>query len=220
MQDSPDRPQTDQGGIESANASRQPGLRRSTATLLVAGILLAGSLPVLLGLFVLRDPMAASRQFYRWRLGGEFLGSAGVVLQEYRNDCGPAALKMILRHYGVEISLEECRAEADLSPRGTSMLDLAKIARRHGVQVQGRRFDPTDLRDVPLPLLAYLRLRHFVVIERVDPRTGRILVKDPALGLLRFTRKELAAIWAGEALVFHGSGERQVPQRLTREPTS
>ncbi|MEJ2083240.1 MAG: cysteine peptidase family C39 domain-containing protein [Acidobacteriota bacterium] len=132
----------------------RPRVRKSTASLILAGCLLAGCLTVSIGLFVLRDPVAASRQFYRWRLGGELLSASDVVLQEYRNDCGPAALKMILEHYGVTISLEECRREVGLKSGGTSMLRLLEVAEHHGIRARGMRYDVSRLADIPTPLIA------------------------------------------------------------------
>ncbi len=184
------------------------------AGVLLTGLCLAGCLPLLLGFYVLRDPAEASRRLYRWRLGGELVDTDGVVRQEFRNDCGPAALKMVLEHFGIEVSLEECRREAGLSSRGTSMLRLAEIARRRGVDARGVRFDPGRLRGVPTPLLAYLRMGHFVVLERIDPRTRSLFVKDPALGLLRFSPEEFAAVWRGEALVFRPGVDTATPPHL------
>ncbi len=200
--------------------TERPRIGRSTAALILAGCLLAGCLPFTLGLFVLRDPVEASRRFYLWRLGGVRLASDDVVLQEFRNDCGPAALKMILEHYGVSLSLDECRREVGLKSGGTSMLRLLEIAERHGIRARGMRYDLNHLEEIPIPLIAYLRIGHFVVVEEIDCKARQFIVKDPALGRLRLSADEFAGLWRGESLVFEPSqkvpaegGNGKVPNR-------
>lgn len=197
-----------------------PRVRRSTAALLLTGFLLAGCLPAIAALFVLRDPVEASRRFYRWRLGGEILASDDVVLQEYRNDCGPAALKMILEHCGVAISLEECRREVGLKSRGTSMLRLLEIAERHGIRARGMRYDLNRLEEIPTPLIAYLRIGHFVVVEKIDCETREVFIKDPAVGRLRLSADEFANLWTGESLVFEPSFETPAERVIRKGPNS
>ncbi|MEJ2079395.1 MAG: cysteine peptidase family C39 domain-containing protein [Acidobacteriota bacterium] len=198
----------------------RPRVRKSTASLILAGCLLAGCLTVSIGLFVLRDPVAASRQFYRWRLGGELLSASDVVLQEYRNDCGPAALKMILEHYGVTISLEECRREVGLKSGGTSMLRLLEVAEHHGIRARGMRYDVSRLADIPTPLIAYLRIGHFVVVQAIDSKAREVVIKDPAVGRLRLSVARFAALWGGESLVFQPLSETPGERAIREGPDS
>lgn len=140
----------------------------------------------------------------RWeavREGAEYLGRNGIRIQKRSNDCGPAALAMILDHFGIGGSIDELGRLAGLGPGGTSMLGLKRAAERKGLRAEGWRLSFRDLRKAPLPAIALVRGNHFVVVTAVDS-DGRVYVSDPSLGRLRFGRTRFLTRWRGETLLF------------------
>ncbi len=129
-----------------------------------------------------------------------FLGTEGVILQNRRNDCGLAALAMVLRHNGIEASMEEIEDRAGLSHRGASMLRLKDIAAQFNLCASGWRIEYDDLNHVKLPAILFVGDRHFVVVDSVDERMAAC-IRDPAVGRLRIPRRILEQKWKGEVLL-------------------
>ncbi len=142
------------------------------------------------------DRCEARAQF----LGATCLGTGGVVLQQEKNDCGPAALCTFLDHLRIPYRKSWVYGLLPRKDTGVTMLALKQAAIRIGVRVTGLRLDPSRLRGVPVPLLAAVEGDHFVVITRVD-EWGCVEVADPAIGLVRFPFDQFRRIWQGECLL-------------------
>ena len=136
-----------------------------------------------------------------WMAGARFVTDKGMPLQSHANDCGPASLKMILSAHGVECSLSDIASGLRLTPKGTSMLDLRLTSARLGVPAKSWAIRPEDLYQVPLPAIAFINKRHFVVVRKFV--TPEILeVDDPALGKVQWPGRKFRRVWSGEVLVF------------------
>ena len=146
------------------------------------------------------DP-TTSYEFGARQLGGTYLGTDGVVMQDKSNNCGPAALKMVLERHGKVISLRELEKSVSAREGGWSMKALTEIAEQQGIRATGWMLSVEDLRGRPLPAILFVENRHFVVVDSVDGG-GFCFVRDPALGRLKLHRKALNKIWTGKALVF------------------
>jgi ABC-type bacteriocin/lantibiotic exporter with double-glycine peptidase domain len=135
--------------------------------------------------------------------GEEYLGARGVTLQKNSNDCGVAALHMILARFGRTESFEQLQYELPLRHTGTSMGDLKRVAEHHGLPAAGWFYVPSDLRSIPLPAIAFINRNHFVVMDSFDTR-GSIILLDPAVGRLRVSQSRFLRMWKGETLIFGG----------------
>lgn len=164
-----------------------------TATILLAFLFLA----------VLYIPSARDgiENYYAWRMGGEFLGKEGVVLQDKSNNCGPAALKMIFDHFEIPAKLTEIEQHVDLTHRGSSMLALKEMAELKGLKAEGWRFTLEDFLKVPMPAIVFVHDDHFAVVDSVS-KDHQVYVRDPARGRFRLAANKLPRIWEGETLVF------------------
>lgn len=124
-----------------------------------------------------------------------------VVFQDRANNCGAAALKMILEHFGRTVSLDELERRLVLSSGGTSLQRLKEVAGEFGLYAEGWRLSQEDMARVRFPVVIFLRRSHFVVADSLE-LSGSLLVRDPAVGKIRFAAVELKNIWDGEVLVF------------------
>ena len=129
-----------------------------------------------------------------------YLGTAGVVLQERSNDCGVAALIMILDHYGIKASLRTMEQKAPRKFGGASLFALKTMAQEAGLGAEGWKLSPEDLRKVQLPAILFIENHHFVVVDSMNGK-GILFVRDPAVGRLKIPRKRAIDIWKGETLV-------------------
>lgn len=155
---------------------------------------------------IIKKPLV--RRLQAWRLGASYLGSRGVVLQQKRNDCGLAALQMILERFGVQVAAEELKALVRLQPRGATLSSLGHAAEEFGLRSYGWKLYPEDLNLIAFPFLAWLKQGHYVVVERLL-KDGSLVVLDPALGRLRFRSGSFWNHWRGEALLFSLEGGRK-----------
>jgi len=136
-----------------------------------------------------------------WMAGARFVTDQDMQLQSHTNDCGPAALKMILSAHGIECSLSDIASGLRLTPKGTSLLDLRLTSAKLGLPAKSWAVQPEDLYEVPLPAIAFIKKNHFVVIRKFV--TPEILeVDDPALGKVQWPSRKFRRVWSGEVLVF------------------
>lgn len=110
------------------------------------------------------------------------------VLQMEATECGAASLAMILAAHGLWVPLEELRAACGVSRDGANARSIKIAAKQYGMVADGYRRDLPDLCTHDLPVIAFWRFAHFVVIEGVDRKGLR--VNDPALGRMRVSWEE------------------------------
>ena len=129
-----------------------------------------------------------------------YLGSEEVIFQSRSNNCGVAALLMVLEHHGVKSLQQEIKQRAELLHRGTSLLALKELAKRADLEAEGWRLSFEDLKKIVFPAILFIENYHFIVVDSVDGR-GVLFVRDPAVGRLAIPRRRMMEIWNGETLV-------------------
>jgi ABC-type bacteriocin/lantibiotic exporter with double-glycine peptidase domain len=178
----------------------------SAAVLLGVTLIIAGGLATTHVLVV--NPRLG-RSARAWWAGAGYLGEEGVIRQKTSYDCGVVALQMLLRQKGIESPLEELRAQAGTSERGTTLLGLKSAATVHGLDARALRVSGSDLAQVPLPAIAFVDGDHYVVVS--DRRSdGGIVVLDPARGKLLYDAASFSKRWGGELLVVVGARSSQL----------
>ncbi len=117
--------------------------------------------------------------------------------QHDESDCGAACLRMVARHYGRFFSLEYLRGLTSQRREGVSLLDISEGAERLGFRTLAASISfERLLEDAPLPLIAFWRENHYVVVHKTSRRY--VWVADPAGGLLRYTHQEFLDGWKRE----------------------
>lgn len=122
------------------------------------------------------------------------------VLQMEAAECGAACLAMVLRHYGVDVELEETREACAVSRDGVDALRIVSAARSYGLESKGYRLPREKLGDLPVPFVVFWMQNHFVVVEEMGRRGVR--VNDPARGRRRVGYEEFDASYSQVALTF------------------
>lgn len=136
-----------------------------------------------------------------WLFGAEYLGREGVVIQQGDEDCGIAALQMVLEPRGVPAgTLDSARAAVLRGTGGASLEELKELAGARGVRAEGWRMDLPALAAAPLPAVVHLA-DHFAVVDRVLA-DGRVEMRDPSLGRIRVSAEDFNDIWTGNVLLF------------------
>jgi predicted double-glycine peptidase len=113
--------------------------------------------------------------------------------------CGAAALAWAMRLKGIPASERQMAELAVMAPlRGTKVRGMLRAIHRMGLEAQARRRATwDDLSAAPLPALAGWRLSltlgHVVVVIRIEG--GQVVVGDPLLGEVTYSRQEFLRHW-------------------------
>ncbi|RRO22163.1 peptidase domain-containing ABC transporter [Flavobacteriaceae bacterium 14752] len=155
-------------------------------------------------------------------------------------DCGPTCLKIISKHFGKNIPLQQLRNLTQTTRSGSSLLNLSEAFEDIGFRTLGVKLSLSRLLDAPLPCIVHWNKNHYVVLYKcpssVSPastslstRKGRNLLKspfggikggfyvsDPAHGLLKYTQEEFLKHWIGN----NATAETEEGVALLIEPTA
>jgi len=133
-----------------------------------------------------------------------------VVRQQYDYSCGSAALATLLQyHYGRPTRESDAFAwmwkigdQNAIQRVGFSMLDMRAYLQAMGYRADGFRISLDQLERMQTPAIVLLTIgqyKHFVVVKGIHP--DKVLVGDPALGLLIIKRPVFEKLWNGIVFV-------------------
>lgn len=129
------------------------------------------------------------------------------VKQHDATDCGPACLATVAKQYGLDLSLAKIRSIAGTDRQGTNMFSLLRTAEKLGFEATGVKGDKEAfLAGFPVPAIAHVivdgNLLHYIVIEEVTSEK-KIIVSDPAKGIVVYKPDDFFSIWTGALLLLH-----------------
>lgn len=111
-------------------------------------------------------------------------------------DCGPTCLKMVFRHYGRHVNLEALKRASQVGTSGASLLGLSEAAERYGLNTVSAKITLKQLlEEAPLPCILHWNQYHFVVLTP-ETKAKKLIVADPAKGLITYTKDEFLNYWA------------------------
>lgn len=120
-------------------------------------------------------------------------------LQHDQSDCAAACLRMILGYFGKSTNLRKIRVIAGTDSMGTSGYGLQVCARENGLSCKGFKApEKTIIRNIPFPAIFHIirdRMSHYVIVKEI--KRGRVVVFDPALGVLKLKLQEFFGLWSG-----------------------
>lgn len=109
-------------------------------------------------------------------------------------DCGPACLKMIAKHYGRYYSLQWLRDKCGITKEGVTLMNLSTGAESIGLHTLSVKCSMATLvGKVPFPVIVLWNENHYVVAYRATKR--HIFVADPTKGRVRYTHTEFIRGW-------------------------
>lgn len=117
-----------------------------------------------------------------------------VEYQMDSQDCGPASLKIIAKHFGKFYSLQYLRDSCGITKEGVSLLDLSTGAESIGLRTLAIKCNIDDVvNSIPFPVIVFWNNNHFVVVYATDRR--HIWVSDPAKGRIKYTHEQFRKGW-------------------------
>ncbi|WEV40251.1 peptide cleavage/export ABC transporter [Lactobacillus sp. ESL0681] len=128
------------------------------------------------------------------------------IQQVDETDCGVAALAMLFKHFGIQVSLAKLRNLAKTDQMGTTALGLVKTAQKFGFETKAIKADMSlfDVKDLPLPFIAHViknqELEHYYVVLKVGKKTVTIADPDGSVGVVKISKAKFEQEWTGVAI--------------------
>lgn len=139
------------------------------------------------------------------------------ILQLSSTECGIASLAMICAYYGYHIELDELRNRCGVSRDGVRASVLMQTAESLGLQAAAYRVELDAVATLKIPVIAYWRFNHFIVIKQV--RRNKVYINDPASGAAVVSLDEFDKCFTGIILVMKPSAEfKRLPARAKWRP--
>lgn len=170
------------------------------------------------GLFHTRRPGSASQP----ESAGQSLTNARSTLslhfpfirQQSATECGCAALAMVAKYYRLPVTLDSIRQILTLQNRGANLAAMIQAAERIGLKARAARITDQHLSGAKLPAIAHLHGDHYVVIYEMNAQD--VVIGDPAIGVIRHSRRQLRELWDGTLLLLQPSEIHGSPSAILR----
>ncbi len=130
--------------------------------------------------------------------------------QAESKDCGPTCIKIVAKHYGKTIHIQNLRNLAETTREGSSLLGLSEAAEKIGFHTIGVKVNFEKLLEAPLPCIVHWNKNHFAVLYKIKVpsafgispkgrvKKGKIIyISDPAHGRLEYTKEQFIKHWIG-----------------------
>jgi len=114
-------------------------------------------------------------------------------------DCGPTCLKIVLKYYGKNISLQKLRELSNISREGVSVKSIKDAAEKLGFECLGSKltFDQLKQERELFPCIIHWNQNHFVVLYKITK--SRVYVSDPGIGLINYSHGDFLNHWIGNS---------------------
>lgn len=110
-------------------------------------------------------------------------------------DCGPTCLKIIAKHYGKTINIQDLRDISETTREGSNLLFLSDAAEKIGFRTLGVKLNPERLQEAPLPCILHWNKNHYVVLYKI--KRDKYYISDPAFGLIEYNKEDFIKLWIG-----------------------
>ena len=144
-----------------------------------------------------------------------------VYIQMTAGENGPAALAMILGHFGRYVPVHELREVCVTSRNGTSPEQMLEAAAHYGLEGEVKPMSIDELRHASLPLMICWKKRCYAIVLRF--RGALVEVADPAKGVYKCPMDAFEKYYTGKAVIlkkgstFKPGGKRESLYSLLKD---
>ena len=116
-------------------------------------------------------------------------------IQADSKDCGPTCLKIVGKHYGKIINIQQLRDFSETTREGSNLLFLSDAAEKIGFRTLGVKLNLEHLNEAPLPCILHWNKEHYVVLYEI--KKGKYFISDPGFGLIEYSQNDFIKFWIG-----------------------
>ena len=116
-------------------------------------------------------------------------------IQADSKDCGPTCLKIIAKHYGKTVNIQELRDFSETTREGSNLLLLSDAAEKIGFRTLGVKLNLKKLAEAPLPCVLHWNKNHYIVLYKI--KKGSYFISDPGYGLIEYNQQDFIKFWIG-----------------------
>lgn len=124
------------------------------------------------------------------------------VKQINDNDCGCACLLMIFKIFNINAKYNVLKKQLKTDDDGTSIYNILKVSNKYNLKAEA--YKKLELDDINKPAIIHIikenNISHFVVL--LKKYKNKVLVADPALGVISLDKKELNNKYTKVAILF------------------
>ncbi len=110
-------------------------------------------------------------------------------------DCGPTCLKIVGKHYGKTINIQQLRDLSETTREGSNLLFVSDAAEKIGFRTLGVKLNLDRLNEAPLPCILHWNKEHYVVLY--DIKKENYFISDPGYGLIAYNQTDFIKFWIG-----------------------
>ncbi len=111
-------------------------------------------------------------------------------------DCGPTCIKIISKHFGRLLSIQELRILSETTRNGSSILALSHTAEKIGFRTLGVKLSAEALKEATLPCILHWNREHYVVLYKI--KNKKYYISDPGHGLIKYKQNDFLRAWIGQ----------------------
>ena len=115
------------------------------------------------------------------------------------NACGEASLKMLLKYYGKDVSLDDLIEECSAGFIGCTASDMVRVGKSHGLDMRVYKMDAEALMTLDRPAIAWWKFDHFVVFCGMNNK-GEPVICNPSIGRFAISIDAFSRFFSGIAL--------------------
>lgn len=118
------------------------------------------------------------------------------IKQQDSMDCGPTCLAMVCKHYQKNIPIQTLRDKTQIGKEGVNLLGISEAAEQIGFRTNAVKITYKQLtEEALLPAILYWNQNHFVVAVPQKTKGEKIIIADPAKGIITYTKEEFLQHW-------------------------
>lgn len=140
------------------------------------------------------------------------------AFQAEASECGLACLAAICNAHGRQVDLSGLRRRFTTSLKGTTLKQIVDQAQLLNFNCRPLRLSLNQLAQLELPCILHWDLNHFVVLQKVGPRS--VTIYDPSAGVCKLGFAEVSRHFTGVALELRPDAEFRPADERRKVPVS